>query len=86
MTALTDVAEQLRALDPAGYDYATQFVERLLAAARQQGASDVHLQPTPQGLAVRWRIDGVLQPVGEFSRGQSTDVVTRLKVLAHLLT
>jgi type II secretory ATPase GspE/PulE/Tfp pilus assembly ATPase PilB-like protein len=86
MTALTDVAAELRALDPAGYDYATQFVTALLTAARQHGASDVHLQPTPQGLAVRWRIDGVLQPVGEFPRGQSADVVTRLKVLGHLLT
>ena len=81
-----DVAAQLRALDPAGQDYATDFAERLLAAARQRGASDVHLTPTPQGLTVRWRIDGVLQPLGEFPRGQSADVVTRLKVLARLLT
>ena len=81
-----DVTAQLRALDPAGQDYATEFAERLLAAARQQGASDVHLTPTPQGLALRWRIDGVLQPLGEFPRGQSADVVTRLKVLARLLT
>jgi len=86
MTALSDVAAQLQALDPAGYEYATQFVELVLAAARQQRASDVHFQPIPGGLAIGWRIDGVLQALGDFPRGQSADVVARLKVLAHLLT
>ena len=87
MPALTaDLPTRLRGLDAAGYDYATQFVELLLAGARERGTSDVHLQPTPQGLAVRWRLDGVLQPVGDFTRGQAADVVTRLKVLAQLLT
>ncbi len=81
-----ELPSRLRGLDAAGHDYATQFVELLLAAARERGASDVHLQPTPQGLAIRWRIDGVLQPLGDFPRGQAADVVTRLKVLAQLLT
>jgi general secretion pathway protein E len=40
----------------------------------------------PLGLQIRWRLDGVLQTVGVFPRGQSTDVVSRLKVLAELLT
>ena len=39
-----------------------------------------------QGLLVQWRIDGVLQPLGEFPRGKAADVVARLKVLAELLT
>jgi type II secretory ATPase GspE/PulE/Tfp pilus assembly ATPase PilB-like protein len=81
-----DLAAELAALDAASFDYATQFVERLLAAARRRGASDVHLQPAPGGLALRWRIDGVLQPIGEFPRGQAADVIARLKVLAQLLT
>ncbi len=81
-----DLPTRLRGLDAAGHDYATQFVELLLAAARERGTSDVHLQPTPQGLAIRWRIDGVLAALGEFPRGQAADVVTRLKVLAQLLT
>ncbi|MCI0361903.1 MAG: Flp pilus assembly complex ATPase component TadA [Planctomycetaceae bacterium] len=83
---VADLPTRLRGLDAAGYDYATQFVELLLAEARERATSDVHLQPTPQGLAIRWRIDGVLQPLGEFPSGQAADVVTRLKVLAGLLT
>jgi type II secretory ATPase GspE/PulE/Tfp pilus assembly ATPase PilB-like protein len=82
----TNVSAELLSLNAAGVEYATQFVESLLAAARRRNASDVHLQPTPQGLTVRWRIDGVLQLLGEFPRGQAADVVSRLKVLAQLLT
>jgi type II secretory ATPase GspE/PulE/Tfp pilus assembly ATPase PilB-like protein len=82
----SDVNKQLAALDATSPLFATDFVDRLLAAAREGGASDVHLHPTPAGLEVRWRIDGVLLRVGEFSRGKAADVVTRLKVLAQLLT
>jgi len=81
-----DIAASLNHLDAVSASYATQFAELLLAAARHAGASDVHLQPTPQGLHVQWRIDGVLLPVGEFRRGQAADVVSRLKVMAELLT
>ncbi len=88
MTALParDIEGQLARLDARQVTYATQFVELLLAAAQASGASDLHLQPTPAGLEVRWRIDGVLQAVGTFPRGEPTDVVARLKVLAGLLT
>jgi general secretion pathway protein E len=84
--ATHDIAAALSTLDAASPLYATQFVEALLSAARDSGASDVHVHPTPQGLLVQWRIDGVLQPVGEFPRGKAADVVARLKVLAELLT
>jgi len=80
------VATELGKLDAASPLYATQFVEMLLASARQVGASDVHLHPTSSGLLVQWRIDGVLQRLGEFPRGQAADAVVRLKVLAELLT
>jgi type II secretory ATPase GspE/PulE/Tfp pilus assembly ATPase PilB-like protein len=77
---------ELHALDPASPAYATRFVEIMLAAARRQGASDVHLQPAPAGLELRWRVDGVLSPLGTFPPGAGANVVARLKVLAELLT
>jgi type II secretory ATPase GspE/PulE/Tfp pilus assembly ATPase PilB-like protein len=80
------ISEQLRQLDPSNAEYATKFVDQLLAAARENSASDVHLHPTQDGLDVRWRLDGVLQPVGCFPRGEAADIVNRLKVLAELLT
>jgi general secretion pathway protein E len=87
MSAETNqIADSLRKLDPASSLYATQIVDSLLAAAQAAGASDLHLQPTPAGLAVRWRLDGVLQKVADISRGGASDVVSRLKVLAELPT
>ncbi|HPM83148.1 MAG TPA: GspE/PulE family protein [Candidatus Anammoximicrobium sp.] len=76
----------LTQLDASATEYATQFVNALLAAARQLAASDVHVQPCPEGLDVAWRLDGVLQTVGRFPRGAKSDVIARLKVMAELLT
>lgn len=84
--SIAGLPRQLAQLDAAQPAYATRFVELLLQAAAAASASDVHLQPTAAGLKIRWRLDGVLQLVGEFPRGSATDVVTRLKVLAELLT
>lgn len=81
-----DLRAELARLDASHASYATRFVDVLLAAARAAEASDIHLQPTAQGLEVRWRLDGVLQEVGLFPRGEAADVVARLKVLAELLT
>jgi general secretion pathway protein E len=62
------------------------IVDSLLAASAAAGASDLHLLPTAQGLALSWRIDGVLQPIGRVAPELATNVVTRMKVLARLLT
>ncbi|MEO8495222.1 MAG: GspE/PulE family protein [Planctomycetota bacterium] len=81
-----NVHDQLADLDASRPEYATAFVNLLLDAASRIRASDVHLQPTASGLDVRWRLDGVLQPVGVFPRGEAADIVSRMKVLAELLT
>ncbi len=80
------LAGALASLDPADAQYASRFVDTLLAAGRKRGASDVHLQPTPEGLDLRWRVDGVLVDLGIFAPGTAVNVVARLKVLADLLT
>lgn len=80
------ICAELSALQPDDPRYAVQFVDALLAEARRRGASDVHLLPTPGGLDIRWRLDGVLHCLGLFPAGQAADIVTRLKVLAGLLT
>ena len=65
---------------------AVELVDALLAASVAVGASDLHLLPTAEGLQATWRIDGVLQPIGKISVELADNVVTRLKVLARLLT
>ena len=86
--AMTEVglSETLGALDPSSPRYATEVVDAVLARARAADASDVHLHPGPEGLEIRWRIDGVLQPVAVLPARLAPNVVARLKVLAELLT
>ena len=62
------------------------LVDAVLASAREAGASDVHLVPQEAGLAMSFRIDGVLQPVALLPKETSSNVIARLKVLAELLT
>ena len=74
------------ALDAAGPRFAADAVDRLMESARAAGASDVHAQPTAEGLEIRWRLDGVLHPIAVLPASVAPNVVARLKVLAELLT
>jgi type II secretory ATPase GspE/PulE/Tfp pilus assembly ATPase PilB-like protein len=80
------LADTLARLDPADPRYATDAVDAILAGAKGADASDVHFQPSADGLEIRWRVDGVLQPVGVLPSKLGPNVVARLKVLAELLT
>jgi general secretion pathway protein E len=73
-------------LDARSPRFAVEIVDLILEAARRAGASDVHLLPTPDGLEMRWRIDGVLQPLETLPPAIAPNVVSRLKVMAELLT
>lgn len=86
MSTTTTLQNRLLALSRDDEQYATEFIDLLLSGARQARASDLHLHPTPSGLEVRWRIDGVLSPLGVFPFGGRTDPISRLKVIAGLLT
>jgi general secretion pathway protein E len=86
LTIRDRVQSRLAELNTLHPDYAVQAVEQIILAARDARASDVHLEPTADGLALRWRIDGVLQPLATIPRSVGPNVVARLKVLAGLLT
>src|SRR5262245_1419604 len=64
---------------------APEAVDRLLERARALGASDLHLDPDEEGMAVRARRDGVLEPLERLPGALSAQVVGRLKSLADLL-
>ncbi|MEQ1660460.1 MAG: ATPase, T2SS/T4P/T4SS family, partial [Hylemonella sp.] len=64
---------------------AVRLVNSTLYDALRAGASDVHLESTPIGLAVRYRIDGVLDDVTDIQdRAVAEQTISRLKVLAEL--
>jgi type II secretory ATPase GspE/PulE/Tfp pilus assembly ATPase PilB-like protein len=80
------VREELAKKAPRSASYATEVADLLLRAAFELSASDLHLQPTSDGLEVRWRTDGVLNPAAMLPATVSAKVIARLKVLADLLT
>ena len=61
-----------------------RLVNSIIFQAAEDGASDVHFEPQEDGLAVRFRVDGVLQEVQRVPRRMIAGVTTRLKVLAKL--
>jgi general secretion pathway protein E len=62
-----------------------RLVNATLHDALKLGASDIHLEATPTGLDIRYRIDGVLEPAGAAAgRETAEQTISRLKVLAEL--
>ncbi|HEY1381185.1 MAG TPA: GspE/PulE family protein [Gemmataceae bacterium] len=86
MSSAPDLQARLDALGRAGPDGVVAAVDLVLDEAVRRDASDVHFEPTPTALDVRFRIDGVLRPVAALPRSLAPNVVARLKVLADLLT
>ncbi|MDQ5822128.1 MAG: GspE/PulE family protein, partial [Actinomycetota bacterium] len=61
-----------------------RLVNSVIFQAAEDGASDIHFEPQEDSLAVRFRIDGVLQEVQRIPKRMAPGVTTRLKVLAKL--
>lgn len=62
------------------------LVDALIEEAHALRASDIHIDPTGEGVAVRMRIDGVLQDAYAFPKSIHSEVITRIKILAGLRT
>jgi general secretion pathway protein E len=64
---------------------AVKLVNSILYDALKVGASDIHIESTPSGFAVKFRIDGVLDHALTVNGVETAEhVVSRLKVLAEL--
>jgi general secretion pathway protein E len=61
-----------------------KLVDRLLFTAIERGASDLHLQPTSDGVLVRMRIDGALDAGHPLPPAVVRPLVSRLKVLGRM--
>ena len=61
-----------------------RLVNLLLAEAVEAGASDVHLEAGARDMAVRYRVDGVLQDAPAPPPHLRAAVVSRLKIMAEL--
>jgi general secretion pathway protein E len=61
-----------------------RLVQRLLAGAVDRRASDVHIEPMPRQLVIRYRIDGRLVEVARHPEALAAPVASRIKVMAGL--
>ncbi len=61
-----------------------RFVDLLLARAVQDRASDIHIEPSAEGLRVRFRIDGVLRDTLTPPAALQSGLLSRVKVMADL--
>jgi general secretion pathway protein E len=61
-----------------------RLVNRLLTSAVLENASDIHIEPRPTYVVVRFRIDGALQEIETLSPELQAGVASRIKLLAKL--
>lgn len=59
-------------------------IRTLISGALRNRASDIHLEPTQEGLRVRYRIDGVLRDIITLPPDVSRKVVVALKVMSNM--
>jgi type IV pilus assembly protein PilB len=61
-----------------------RMVGSVVSRAVEEGASDIHLEPQPDEMLVRYRIDGVLRTVAAIPSSLSREVVSRIKVMGDM--
>jgi type II secretory ATPase GspE/PulE/Tfp pilus assembly ATPase PilB-like protein len=61
-----------------------RLVDHIIAEAITTRASDIHLEPEEGGVAVRYRIDGVLRDAMMLPRPAGLPLVSRIKIMAQM--
>ncbi len=78
VNSLSDLGEQLKQVT------ITQLIDTVMKSALGLGSSDVHWEPEPTGMHIRFRIDGVLQDITTMPKESIQQILSRIKVLAKL--
>ncbi|MEW6581906.1 MAG: ATPase, T2SS/T4P/T4SS family, partial [Actinomycetota bacterium] len=61
-----------------------RLVNSIIGRAVDEGASDIHWEPQPGEMVIRYRVDGVLRRVTSVPTRLSNGVISRLKIMADL--
>ena len=61
-----------------------RLINAMLTEAVRKGASDIHIEPFESRLAIRYRVDGVMQKLLEPPLAIAPMVISRIKVMAKL--
>ena len=79
-----DLADLERLKDLASDAPAIRAINRLIARAVEERASDIHLEATEDALAVRFRVDGEMHNLEAFPTTMKAPIVSRIKVMSGL--
>ena len=61
-----------------------QLTNGIILNAVRKRASDIHIEPQEEDVAVRYRIDGMLRDIMTFDKTAQAAVISRLKIMASL--
>jgi type II secretory ATPase GspE/PulE/Tfp pilus assembly ATPase PilB-like protein/8-oxo-dGTP pyrophosphatase MutT (NUDIX family) len=61
-----------------------KLVDRIVAEGIDQGASDIHLESGESGIAVRYRIDGMLKDAMVLPKAVGIPLVSRIKIMSQM--
>jgi type IV pilus assembly protein PilB len=61
-----------------------RMVNLIVAEAVEQGASDIHVEPTKTNLLIRNRVDGILRKTLELPKWVQGAVISRIKIMAKM--
>jgi len=56
----------------------------ILAYGLASNASDLHIEPTPNAVTLRYRIDGVLYPIANLPKNLENKIIDRVKLLSKI--
>lgn len=62
----------------------TDVIAVVIAASLKLGSSDIHIEAEEKGIAVRFRVDGILQDVAKLAPEQWKKIINRIKLIASL--
>jgi type II secretory ATPase GspE/PulE/Tfp pilus assembly ATPase PilB-like protein len=61
-----------------------RWVNQMIIRAVRERASDIHIEPTREGLTVRFRIDGILHAIVSPKKALQLAVVSRIKIMSRM--
>jgi len=61
-----------------------RWVNQMIIRAVRERASDIHIEPTREGLTVRFRIDGILHGIVSPKKALQLAVVSRIKIMSRM--
>jgi type II secretory ATPase GspE/PulE/Tfp pilus assembly ATPase PilB-like protein/ActR/RegA family two-component response regulator len=81
---LTDEDDGAVSAEEASQRPIIRLVDMMLADGVASRASDIHVEPIEGGVAVRYRIDGVLRQVMKVPRNAGLPLISRIKIMSGL--